>query len=195
MLDIKVHVFFILLICLIYFSIKSFVEPQIQILFFISTFGFLALMSLIFILSIPVIVKIRNNKFTTFLMAERRWIGIYTFFFALIHVILVYNFIFGWDINKLLNHPNKLFLSFGTIALIILTLLAITSNNFSVKKLGKNWKKLHMLIYLALLLALIHSFRVGLIYLKSDVVKILVLIVIALILYLKFIKFKKVYKK
>ncbi|MEM5878588.1 MAG: ferric reductase-like transmembrane domain-containing protein [Candidatus Aenigmatarchaeota archaeon] len=195
MSNIKVHTFFIALFLLVYFSVKTFVEPQRQIVFYVSTFGFLSLLSIIFVISIPVLVKMKNTKFTTFLMAERRWIGIYTFFLALTHMLLVYNFFFGWDINKLLNHPNKVFLFLGSLALVILALLAITSNNYSVKKLGKNWKKLHALIYLALLFVLIHSFRIGLIYLKLDWIKILIIALLALVVYLKFIKFRKVYKK
>jgi sulfoxide reductase heme-binding subunit YedZ len=44
----------------------------------------------------------------------------------------------------------------GTITLIIFTILAITSNNWSVKKLKKNWKKLHQLTYLATFLLTWH---------------------------------------
>ncbi|MCX8178699.1 MAG: ferric reductase-like transmembrane domain-containing protein [Candidatus Aenigmarchaeota archaeon] len=195
MSNIKTHAFFITLFLLVYFSVKSFVDPQRQIVFYVSTFGFLSLLSIIFVISIPVLVKMKNTRFTTFLMAERRWIGIYTFLLALTHMLLVYNFFFGWDINKLLNHPNKVFLFLGSLALVILMLLAITSNNYSVKKLGKKWKKLHALIYLALLLVLIHSFTIGLIYFKLDWVKVLIIAVLALIFYLKFVKFRKVYKK
>ncbi|MHC0067433.1 ferric reductase-like transmembrane domain-containing protein [Nostoc sp. UIC 10890] len=44
----------------------------------------------------------------------------------------------------------------GTITFIIFTLLAITSNNWSIKKLKKNWKKLHQLTYLAMFLLTWH---------------------------------------
>jgi sulfoxide reductase heme-binding subunit YedZ len=50
-----------------------------------------------------------------------------------------------------------LFQSVGFFALVLLSFLFITSNNFSVKKLGKWWKRIHRLIYVILLLVLIHT--------------------------------------
>jgi sulfoxide reductase heme-binding subunit YedZ len=186
-----VHVAFVLIVLLTYFSVKVFFDPQKQIVAYVSTFGFLALLSTIFVLLIPVLLRFKKTSLTVYLSSERRWIGIYTFVFAAIHVFLVYNFFFGWDINRLLNHPNRLYLSMGTIALIIFALMAATSNNYSVKKLGKNWKRLHLLIYPALILILIHSFSIGLIYLKSTWVKAVILLIVAAVLAAKFFKYKK----
>jgi DMSO/TMAO reductase YedYZ heme-binding membrane subunit len=149
------------------------------------------LLSTIFVLLIPVLLRFKKTSLTVYLSSERRWIGIYTFVFAAIHVFLVYNFFFGWDINRLLNHPNRLYLSMGTIALIIFALMTATSNNYSVKKLGKNWKRLHLLIYPALILILIHSFSIGLVYLKSTWVKVVILLIVAAVLTAKFFKYKK----
>jgi sulfoxide reductase heme-binding subunit YedZ len=186
-----VHVAFVLIVLLTYFSVKVFFDPQKQIVAYVSTFGFLALLSTIFVLLIPVLLRFKKTSLTVYLSSERRWIGIYTFVFAAIHVFLVYNFFFGWDINRLLNHPNRLYLSMGTIALIIFALMAATSNNYSVKKLGKNWKRLHLLIYPALILILIHSFSIGLIYLKSTWAKAAILLIVAAVLTAKFFKYKK----
>ncbi|WP_306557866.1 ferric reductase-like transmembrane domain-containing protein [Nostoc sp. 'Peltigera malacea cyanobiont' DB3992] len=44
----------------------------------------------------------------------------------------------------------------GISTLIIFTLLAITSNDWSVKRLKKNWKRLHTLTYLAMFLLTWH---------------------------------------
>jgi sulfoxide reductase heme-binding subunit YedZ len=186
-----VHVAFVLIVLLTYFSVKVFFDPQKQIVAYVSTFGFLALLSTIFVLLIPVLLRFKKTSLTVYLSSERRWIGIYTFVFAAIHVFLVYNFFFGWDINRLLNHPNRLYLSMGTIALIIFALMAATSNNYSVKKLGKNWKRLHLLIYPALILILIHSFSIGLIYLKSTWAKAVILLIVTAVLTAKFFKYKK----
>ena len=186
-----VHVAFVLIVLLTYFSVKVFFDPQKQIVAYVSTFGFLALLSTIFVLLIPVLLRFKKTSLTVYLSSERRWIGIYTFVFAAIHVFLVYNFFFGWDINRLLNHPNRLYLSMGTIALIIFALMTATSNNYSVKKLGKNWKRLHLLIYPALILILIHSFSIGLVYFKSDWAKAIVFLIVAGTLAAKFFKYKK----
>ena len=44
----------------------------------------------------------------------------------------------------------------GTLAYIGLLALAVTSNRFSIRKLGRKWKTLHRLVYAILLLALLH---------------------------------------
>ncbi len=69
--------------------------------------------------------------------------------------------------------------------------MAITSNNYSVKKLGKNWKRFHTLIYVALALIIIHSFNIGLIYMKNLWLKVLIIVAVAAIIIVKFFKTKK----
>jgi sulfoxide reductase heme-binding subunit YedZ len=162
-----------------------------QIVAYVSTFGFLSLLLTIFVLTIPILVRVKNTKVTRYLLSERRWIGIYVFVFAAIHVFLVYNFFFGWDFKKVLNHPNRLYLSMGTVAFIIFALMAATSNNYSVKKLGKNWKRIHLLIYAALALIIIHSFNIGLVYLKNIWVKALILLIVLAIITVKFFMWKR----
>lgn len=44
----------------------------------------------------------------------------------------------------------------GITAFVIFTLLAVTSNKFSVQKLKKNWKVLHRFTYVAMVMLLIH---------------------------------------
>ncbi len=89
----KIHLISISIILLIFFigwiTVNS---SKQQNLVYISSFGFLALLSIIFVLFIPLLVKIKRNNFTVNLLINRRWLGIYTFIFALIHVFLVYNF-------------------------------------------------------------------------------------------------------
>ncbi|MBC8500200.1 MAG: ferric reductase-like transmembrane domain-containing protein [Nanoarchaeota archaeon] len=169
-----------------------------QILIYVSSFGFLAFLLVIFVLSIPLFVRLKKNNFTTSLLVNRRLIGVYTFFFALIHVFLVFNFIFSWDINKLIESPNRLFLVLGIISFFILFFLAVTSNNKSLRMLGKNWKKLHYLVYVVLILIIIHSFNVGLIFMKSTVIKtvillLVILIVIGKIRYYELVKVNKIF--
>src|SRR3989338_9167263 len=57
-------------------------------IFYASAYGFLALVSVIFVVSIPILAKVRS-KFTLYLLGNRRWIGIYTFVFAIIHFVVV----------------------------------------------------------------------------------------------------------
>jgi methionine sulfoxide reductase heme-binding subunit len=191
----KVHLVSTVLIVLI-LLIGNLVSnsTQQQVLIYVSSFGSLALLSVIFILLIPVLTRLKRNNFTVTLLANRRWIGIYTFVFALIHVLLVYNFLFNRDLNKITEAPNRLFLILGIISFIILAVMAATSNNRSVRMLGKNWKRLHLLIYLVLVLVIIHSFNIGLIFMKNIFVKIIIGVV-AVLLILGKINYRKVIKK
>jgi methionine sulfoxide reductase heme-binding subunit len=158
---------------------------------YISSFGFLALISIMFVLAIPVIYKLKKNEFTTILLTNRRWIGIYTFIFALIHVLLVSKFLFYWNLSWIIENP---YIIFGIISFLILILMAATSNDTSMKILGKNWKILHYFIYLVLVLIIIHSFKLGSIFMKSLFIKILVAL-LALIIIVWKIKNKSIKSK
>ena len=46
---------------------------------------------------------------------------------------------------------------FGLAAFLILTALALTSHRPAMKRMGRNWKRLHRLVYLAGILVVLHS--------------------------------------
>lgn len=114
--------------------------------------GFFALVAYIATL-IPSIFKTvfpenRGNKVIAWILRKRRYIGITAFGLSLDHVLIT-------TVKKGLNfqdlHTYIEYLQ-GTTLLIIFTLLAITSNDWSVRKFKSNWKKLHQLTYLAVFL-------------------------------------------
>ena len=154
--------------------------------FFVSAFGFLSLATIIFVLAIPYLARVRNSAFTRFLVLQRRWVGLYAFFFAAIHVFLAYNFPFKGDVSKIVSSPNSFYFTLGFLALGILALLAATSNDWAVKTLGSRWKKLHLLLYAALVLVLVHSFNLGETILSNSLVRVLVLLLVALLAVFKF---------
>lgn len=91
------------------------------------------------------------------LLARRRTLGLYTFAYALLHATLFlgvdYRFAFAFILQEFIEKP---YLWFGVGAFAILLPLAITSFRYWMRKLGKNWKRLHRLIYLAAVLAVLH---------------------------------------
>lgn len=91
------------------------------------------------------------------LLARRRTLGLYTFAYALLHafffLIVDYQFALPIIFQEFAEKP---YLWFGVGAFLILLPLAITSFRYWVRKLGKNWKRLHQLIYLAAVLAVLH---------------------------------------
>jgi len=87
----------------------------------------------------------------------RRPLGLYAFLYAFAHFLIFAGLDYRFDLNFLPDAIlEKPFILLGSAALFILTLLAITSFRWWMKRLGKNWKRLHKLIYLAVLLVLIH---------------------------------------
>jgi sulfoxide reductase heme-binding subunit YedZ len=87
----------------------------------------------------------------------RRSLGLYAFLFAAAHftVFIWLDYGFNWEF-LLAEIIDKLFIIVGAVALIILTLLAATSFQWWMKRLGKRWKNLHKLVYLAAPLVVLH---------------------------------------
>lgn len=96
-----------------------------------------------------------------FRMAEiarlRRMIGLFTFFYASIHFLSWMAFILGFRwlaiAEELVERP---YITVGFLAYVILFLLGVTSTNSMVRRLGKNWKRLHKFVYAASILAIVH---------------------------------------
>ncbi len=89
----------------------------------------------------------------------RRLFGLYAFAYASLHFLNFIGLDYGFDLGLLQKDiPEKRFIFLGFAAFLILLLLAITSTKGWRQRLGKNWQRLHWLIYLAALLAVIHFF-------------------------------------
>ena len=87
----------------------------------------------------------------------RKTLGLFTFFYALLHFTIWYwldhNFDFALMMADVIKRP---FITMGFMAFVIMSFLAITSNQMSMRILGGKWKMLHRLIYVIAVLALIH---------------------------------------
>ncbi|MGB0559448.1 MAG: sulfite oxidase heme-binding subunit YedZ [Pseudohongiellaceae bacterium] len=87
----------------------------------------------------------------------RRMIGLFTFFYASIHFLSWMAFILGFRwlaiAEELVERP---YITVGFLAYVILFLLGVTSTNSMVRRLGKNWKRLHKFVYAASILAIVH---------------------------------------
>ncbi|MEH7827415.1 protein-methionine-sulfoxide reductase heme-binding subunit MsrQ [Gemmobacter denitrificans] len=91
------------------------------------------------------------------LIRFRRAIGLLAFAYASLHlaVWLALDLQFRWAeiAADLLKRP---YIILGMLAFVLLLPLAATSNNTSVRKLGADWRRLHLLTYPAVLLAALH---------------------------------------
>ena len=86
-----------------------------------------------------------------------RPLGIYAFLYGTLHFLTFTGIDF--QVNFPLLQPEflqKQYIYLGITALLILSLLAVTSFKSWMKRLGKNWKRLHRLVYLAGVLVVIH---------------------------------------
>jgi methionine sulfoxide reductase heme-binding subunit len=87
----------------------------------------------------------------------RRPLGVYAFLFAATHVLIFLWIDFGWQWEFLRQElVEKRYIWAGMSAFLILVPLALTSFKRSKKQLGKNWKRLHRMVYLAAPLAGLH---------------------------------------
>jgi methionine sulfoxide reductase heme-binding subunit len=87
----------------------------------------------------------------------RRPLGLYAFTFATLHLLTFVGLDFGFNWNFLLpEFVEKPYIWVGLSAFLILLALALTSSRWSMRTLGKNWKKLHRLVYVAGGLAVVH---------------------------------------
>lgn len=89
----------------------------------------------------------------------RQMLGLYAFFYATLHVLgyLFVDHAGEWGVIGI-DIIESSYIWLGVIAYVIVLSLAITSPKSAKKRLGKNWKKLHRLIYYAAGAAVIHYF-------------------------------------
>lgn len=92
------------------------------------------------------------------LVKYRRAIGLLAFFYVFAHlsvyVLLDKQLDFSVIINDIIKRP---YITIGMAAFLLLTPLAITSNNYSIRRLGAaTWAKLHKIVYLAVICGALH---------------------------------------
>ena len=91
------------------------------------------------------------------LIRFRRMLGLFTFFYASLHFLTFIWFDHFFDLAEMVSDILKRpFIAMGFCAFVLLVPLALTSNDFMLRKLGRRWSVLHRLIYLIAILALLH---------------------------------------
>lgn len=87
----------------------------------------------------------------------RKWLGLYAFFYALAHFLIFIGLDYGFKWTYIREGLfEKRFALVGLAAFLLMLPLAITSTKGWQKRLGKRWKSLHRLIYLAGILVITH---------------------------------------
>jgi sulfoxide reductase heme-binding subunit YedZ len=116
--------------------------------------------ALMFLLASLAVTPLRRVARFGNLIDVRRMIGVGAFLYIAAHFSL-YIADQSFDLRKVASEiALRLYLTIGFVALLGLAILAATSTDAMVKRLGgMNWRRLHQIIYAIGLLALIHFFQ------------------------------------
>ncbi len=110
-----------------------------------------------FLLVTLTITPLRKLTGKSWLMRLRRMLGLYAFFYALLHftTYIWLDQFFDWAeiLKDIVKRP---FITVGFAAFVLLMPLAFTSTNKMMKRLGKKWKQLHKLVYVIAALGILH---------------------------------------
>lgn len=118
----------------------------------------------------------------TFWIRYRRMLGLFAFFYVVLHLLIFIAFYLGFDLLEVLVElKERPYILMGFFSILLLLPLAITSTNRWRQKLGKRWLLLHKLVFPAMVFALIHvlwqvrsDYSSALIYIAAFVFLILV---------------------
>ena len=103
----------------------------------------------------PAADVLKRNEFINY----RRMIGLFALFYAFLHVTSYQVFHLKLDVAAFLKDiAERPFITVGMIAFVCLIPLGVTSTKGMIRRLGKNWRKLHMLIYPIAILGVVHFY-------------------------------------
>ncbi len=118
------------------------------------TFGQWGLRFLVITLAVT---PLRDWFDAPWLIQLRRMLGLYAFFYVLMHfltwLLLDQGLYWSGIVEDIAKRP---FITIGFLALLMLIPLAVTSTNGMMRRLGKRWKSLHRLVYVIALLGVAH---------------------------------------
>lgn len=113
-----------------------------------------------FLCMVLAVTPLRVISNTPALARFRRMLGLFVYFYVLVHLLSYSWFDMGFDLADIVKDIIKRpFILVGFSAFLLLTPLAATSFNAAIRKLGtKRWQVLHKLVYLIAGLGLLHFF-------------------------------------
>jgi len=120
------------------------------------TTGYDTLLLLILSLAITPIRKLVPKL--GWLIKFRRLLGLFAFFYGTVHMLTYVALYSNFSVQAMLDDiAKRKFITIGAITWLLLLPLAATSTTWAIRKLGgKNWNRLHMLVYVAAICGIIH---------------------------------------
>ena len=152
-------------------------------------YGELGLIFLLITLSISPLLKYARIN----LVRYRRCIGLVAFYYIVSHICVYFFLDIGLSIDILLSDLQKrYYIIAGFFAFITLIPLALTSNNFAIRKLNtKTWNKIHNFVYIAIILSIFHFILMS----KTWTTELYIYTGITIIILILKIKSSKIYRK
>ncbi|MDR6430320.1 protein-methionine-sulfoxide reductase heme-binding subunit MsrQ [Brucella pseudogrignonensis] len=116
----------------------------------------LGLWALRFLILTLLVTPIRDGTGIS-LLRYRRALGLLAFYYVLMHFTVYMVLDQALNISSVIaDIVKRPFITIGMISLVLLVPLALTSNNWSIRKLGRRWVTLHKLVYIAIAGGAIH---------------------------------------
>jgi len=111
-----------------------------------------------FLVIVLAVTPLRELSGLSALARYRRMLGLFMYFYALLHFLSYSGFDMGFDVADIvIDIVKRPFILVGSLALLLLTPLAATSFNAAIRTLGaKRWQGLHRLVYAVAGLAILH---------------------------------------
>jgi sulfoxide reductase heme-binding subunit YedZ len=104
------------------------------------------------------VTPVRQLTGFTHVLRIRRMLGLFAFFYVLMHFLLYVSYQ-GFDFGEILKDIAKRpYITIGFLAFLMLIPLAITSTNKMMRRLGRRWQSLHRLIYVIAILGVWHFY-------------------------------------
>jgi methionine sulfoxide reductase heme-binding subunit len=129
------------------------------------------LATLVLLLATLAITPLRKYAHWSELIRLRRMLGLFAFFYVLLHAVTYFVFDQSLDPGLIwtdtVEHPR---IAVGFLAFVLLIPLAATSTDRMVRRLGKRWARLHRLIYVASALGILHYLMVQKLDLRKGMV-------------------------
>jgi sulfoxide reductase heme-binding subunit YedZ len=109
------------------------------------------------VISLAITPLRRISPRLSWLIRFRRLLGLFAFFYASLHLLTYIGLYSYFDVHAILaDILKRRYVTVGMAAWLLLLPLALTSTKWSIRKLGKNWQRLHRLVYVAAFLGVVH---------------------------------------
>jgi sulfoxide reductase heme-binding subunit YedZ len=117
------------------------------------------LTALTLIFTVLAITPLRRASGQLWLVQYRRLVGLFAFFYACLHLLIYLVLDQSFSVPAMVEDIAKRpFITMGALAWLCLLPLAVTSTQKWMRRLGRNWSRLHRLVYLAALAGAVHFY-------------------------------------